>query len=86
MIDIYCKKIEKNETLCQECKALKEYAHKKLDKCKYGEHKSTCRKCKTHCYHKEQREKIRYIMRTVGPKMLFYHPIEAVRHLIQEHF
>ncbi|MBO7256386.1 MAG: nitrous oxide-stimulated promoter family protein [Bacteroidales bacterium] len=84
MIEIYCRKIEKNESLCPECKELIEFAHKKLDRCKYGNNKTTCKKCKTHCYPGEKREKIRYIMRTVGPKMIFYHPIAAIRHLLQE--
>jgi hypothetical protein len=29
------------------------------------------------------REKIREIMRFSGPRMIFYHPIMAIRHLIE---
>ena len=84
MIELYCKKVEKNSDLCPQCKELIEYAHKKLDRCKYSESKPTCQKCKTHCYPGEKREKIRLIMRTMGPKMIFYHPIAAIRHLLNK--
>lgn len=84
MIELYCRKIEKNQVLCNDCKELIEYAHKKLDRCKYGNNKSTCKKCKTHCYPGEKREKIRMIMRTIGPRMIFYAPLAALRHLFDE--
>jgi hypothetical protein len=29
------------------------------------------------------REKIRAVMRFSGPRMIFYHPVTAVRHLIE---
>lgn len=31
----------------------------------------------------EMREKIRAIMRFSGPRMMFHHPVAAVRHLIE---
>ena len=37
MIKIYCKKKHKNKELCEECKELLEYAHKRLSFCKFGE-------------------------------------------------
>ena len=35
MIELYCKKKEKNKELCEECKSLLDYAYKRLDHCKF---------------------------------------------------
>lgn len=32
---------------------------------------------------KREREKIREVMRFSGPRMIFYHPVMAVRHVIE---
>lgn len=82
MIELYCKKIEKNDTLCQECCELIKYAHARLDRCKFGDKKPSCKKCSVHCYSQTKREKIRLVMRTIGPRMIFYRPIAAIRHLL----
>ena len=83
MIQLYCRKKEGNKTLCNDCRELEEYAHKRLSACKYGEQKTSCKKCPTHCYRKGMREKIREVMRFSGPRMIIHHPIEALRHLIK---
>ncbi|MBR5299595.1 MAG: nitrous oxide-stimulated promoter family protein [Bacteroidales bacterium] len=84
MIRIYCRKKEGNKTLCSDCRVLEEYAHKRLSACKYGNLKTSCKKCPTHCYRKEMREKIREVMRFSGPRMILYHPIEAIRHICEK--
>ena len=38
---------------------------------------------KTHCYKPEMRARIRDVMRWSGPRMLFHHPVMAVRHLVE---
>ena len=83
MIRLYCRKKEGNKTLCSDGRELEEYAHKRLSACKYGEQKTSCKKCPTHCYRKDKRDKIREVMRFSGPRMILYHPIEAIRHLIK---
>ena len=83
MIQLYCRKKEGNKTLCNDCRELEKYAHKRLSACKYGEQKTSCKKCPTHCYRKDMREKIREVMRFSGPRMIIHHPIEALRHLIK---
>lgn len=83
MIELYCRKVEKNRELCPECRELIVFAHKRLDRCRYGEDKTTCQKCPSHCYPPHQREKIRLIMRTIGPRMLFYSPLKAIRHMLK---
>lgn len=82
MIELYCRKIEGNNTLCQECLDLIEYAHNRLNRCKFADNKPACKKCIVHCYSPIKREKIRLVMRTIGPRMILYRPIEAIRHLL----
>lgn len=60
------------------------YAHARLEHCPFGE-KSTCRLCTVHCYKPEMRQRMQSVMRYAGPRMLlFYHPIAAIRHLMEE--
>lgn len=84
MIRLYCQKKEGNSSLCPECQNLLEYANGRLDRCRYGEKKPTCKKCPIHCYRPDMKERIRIIMRWSGPRMILYHPIAAIRHLLRE--
>jgi hypothetical protein len=54
-----------------------------LETCRYGPLKGSCKQCTVHCYAPAQREKIRAVMRYAGPRMLLYHPLEALRHLLR---
>ncbi len=84
MIKIYCKKKHKTKNgLCPECNSLNEYAKMRSDKCPFMETKTFCSNCKVHCYKADMREKIRDVMRFSGPRMIFYHPVTAVKHLIE---
>jgi len=82
MIEIYCKSNHKGEIICEECSQLIDYALLRTDKCKYKEEKPACKDCKTHCYSPEKRNKIKEVMRFSGPRMIFIHPILALRHLM----
>ena len=85
MIEIYCKKKHKTKDgLCPECAELLEYAHKRLSLCKFGDNKSTCGKCKIHCYKKDMREKIKDVMRFSGPRMIIYAPKELIKHALNK--
>ncbi len=84
MIKLYCRKKHGTKSeLCPECKALSEYAAMRSDKCPFMESKTFCSNCKVHCYKPDMREKIREVMRFSGPRMILYHPIMAVRHVIE---
>ena len=83
MIRLYCRKREGNKELCTSCMQLLEYAHKRLLRCKFGNGKSTCQKCPVHCYKPLMREKMREVMRWAGPRMILYHPVDAVKHIIR---
>ena len=91
MIKIYCrgKHREKNNCgmlssykLCPICTELEAYAHRRLDMCKYGNNKTFCKQCPTHCYKPQMRTRIREVMRYSGPRMILYAPLEALRHLV----
>lgn len=84
MIRLYCKKQHHTKAgLCKDCAALDEYARQRSEHCPFMETKTFCSNCKVHCYKPEMREKIRAVMRFSGPRMIFYHPIAAVRHVIE---
>lgn len=67
--------------LCPQCQALLDYAHKRLEHCKFGENKPSCTRCPVHCYKPAMREQIRQVMRYSGPRMLLHDPIMAISHL-----
>lgn len=83
MIALYCRKHHGGRKLCPDCAALDTYARQRSDQCPFMETKTFCSNCTVHCYKKEMREKIRKVMRFSGPRMIFSHPILAVRHVIE---
>ena len=91
MISIYCRGKHKDvphdhvahcgERICAGCAALDAYALLRTDRCTRMEVKVSCDRCPVHCYTPDELEKIREIMRYSGPRMMFRHPIAALRHL-----
>lgn len=83
MIDIYCRDHRHtSEELCDECRELAEYARFRLKNCPFQENKTTCGNCPIHCYKPNMRQKICEVMRYAGPRMIRYHPLLAVGHMI----
>ena len=84
MIALYCRAKHGSKTgLCADCAALDTYARQRSDRCPFMETKTFCSNCKVHCYQPEMRERIREVMRFSGPRMLFHHPVMALRHVIE---
>ena len=84
MLRIYCRsKHRQKKGLCAECQQLEEYAYARLEHCPFKEGKPVCKNCTIHCYKKEYREKVQKVMQFSGPRMLFYHPLKAIKHLIE---
>ena len=84
MIVLYChKKHGTKGKICDDCAALNAYAEMRADKCPFMETKTFCSNCKVHCYKADMREKIRQVMQFSGPRMLFHHPVMAIRHVIE---
>ncbi|MDE5874496.1 MAG: nitrous oxide-stimulated promoter family protein [Muribaculaceae bacterium] len=86
MILTYCHRNHStvNDDLCPECRQLSDYAMRRLSRCPKQNAKRSCRKCEIHCYAPIQRQRIRIVMKTIGPKMLWISPVAAIRHLIDE--
>ena len=82
MIELWCRKNHGGQELCSECSELLDYSLARLDHCKFGAAKTKCHKCPVHCYRPDMRDKIRKVMRFSGPRMLFHHPLEALRYLL----
>lgn len=81
MIDLYYKKHPAEDF---EIKNLKTYVSKKLSLCPHGDEKPFCSSCKIHCYDDEHRKMIKKVMKYSGPRMIFFAPAEALRHLLEK--
>jgi len=86
MVGIYCG--DKHATrgtagreLCAQCRALMDYATRRLDRCVFGDDKPTCANCAVHCYTATLREQVRVVMRYAGPRMIWRHPLLALAHI-----
>lgn len=84
MVRLYCLHKEGNASLCDGCRALIDYAGDRLSRCPFGEDKPTCRLCKVHCYSKDMKRRVCEVMRYAGPRMVLYHPLLAIRHVLRE--
>jgi hypothetical protein len=83
MVKIFCRdKHGSHGPLCESCVELLEYADKRLEKCPYQKDKPTCANCPIHCYKADRREQVKAVMRYSGPRMMFRHPVFALRHWI----
>lgn len=85
MIKKYCRGVHKTRRgeLCEDCKALLSYVELRLSKCPHGDNKPFCSNCRIHCYKPDMRAKIKQVMRYSGPRMIFSHPIIAMKHVIE---
>ncbi|HYX21902.1 MAG TPA: nitrous oxide-stimulated promoter family protein [Thermoanaerobaculia bacterium] len=86
MIEIYCRAQHDAHAaggaLCPECADLEAYTRLRLEKCPYGEAKPTCANCRIHCYQPHRREQVKGVMAFAGPRILWRHPVLAVRHML----
>jgi hypothetical protein len=81
MIRCYCHgQHASGDGLCKECQELSDYASLRLNRCRFGEQKPTCAKCPVHCYERRRRDQIKQVMRYAGPRMIWQHPIQSLRH------
>lgn len=84
MISIYCKGQKHGEPLCQDCRALLDYALQRTDACTFGNDKTFCSQCPIHCYEPDMRDNIKKVMRYSGPRMLYHDPVIAIRHILKK--
>ena len=84
MIDLSCSRLHGTAAgaLCKPCAELLAYALARLTRCPFQEGKTSCGKCKVHCYRPDMRARAREVMRTAGPRMPLRHPLMALWHLL----
>lgn len=84
MIAMYCQAQHRHfdNQLCESCQELADYAAQRIAHCPFKNNKPTCANCPIHCYKPELRDRIREVMRYVGPRMLFQQPWLALMHLV----
>jgi len=84
MLRMYCHAHHgsKDAPLCRDCIELHDYARRRLQRCVFGQAKPTCANCTVHCYKASMRQRVRQAMGWAGPRMLWRHPVLAVRHLV----
>lgn len=81
MVRCYCAGEHRSPNrLGADCQDLLAYAGERLARCPYGAAKPTCVRCPIHCYSVKAREQIQTVMRYAGPRMIWRHPILALRH------
>lgn len=83
MIEIYYKRYQ-DEAHQVEKDDVVSYAMARLNYCRFGEEKPTCKVCPVHCYKKSYKDKMQQIMRYSGPRMLVYHPVMSMEHFMKE--
>jgi hypothetical protein len=84
MLEMYCRsEHDPRGEPCPICANLLAYAWGRLQRCPYGDAKPVCARCTRHCWQSAPRDAIRAAMRYAGPRMLYRHPLLALRHLLQ---
>lgn len=83
MIELYCKKNHHSKLLCNDCKQLLKYSIERLNNCVHKMNKPPCSKCKIHCFKPLMRDKIRRVMQFSGPRIIYYYPLFAFQHFLQ---
>ncbi len=81
MISLFCRKHHDGSPLCPSCLELEAYADKKISRCPYGDQKTSCSKCTTHCYAKNRAEEMKKVMRYSGPRIMLNAPLLTIRYL-----
>lgn len=85
MIALWCRAKHgmRGGELCPECAELAAYARLRSESWPFMEEKTFCSNCRVRCYAPAMREKIRAVMRFAGPRMIFHHPVTALRHVYE---
>jgi hypothetical protein len=66
-VEVYCRDhhAPAGAPTCDDCAALLDYARGRLERCPYSP-KPKCKECPTHCYGRDQRARVREVMRYSG--------------------
>mgnify|MGYP004526441969 FL=1 len=72
-----------DDLLCEQCSAVLAYSLERTARCPH-EHKGNCKECPIHCYKPDMRAAIKEIMSYAGPRMLYAHPLLALRYVARK--
>ena len=72
-----------DDVLRKQCSAVLAYSLERTAKCPH-EHKGNCKECSIHCYKPDMRAAIKDIMSYAGPRMLYAHPLLALRYVTRK--
>jgi hypothetical protein len=72
---------DEHPVLCQDCGRLFQHGVAKLLQCPYDP-KPMCKKCPTHCYAPDYREKMRQVMRFSGPYLIKHGRLDLLLHYL----
>lgn len=70
------------EAVCPACSELDRFAVARTQRCRKMDTKTSCKECEHHCYSPRMQQQIREVMRYAGPRMLYRHPVSAIRHML----
>jgi hypothetical protein len=85
MIGLYCRANHKQSgDTCTDCSDLYSYTAERLKRCPHGNSKPACSSCSIHCYKKDMQDQIKQAMRFSGPRMIIFHPVLAMWHVIDK--
>ncbi len=85
MIGIYCRARHRTrKDLCEDCRALLDYAKARLLRCPFRDDKPACFECTVHCYRPDMRKRMVEVMRYAEPRMPVRHPLLALKHLLRK--
>jgi hypothetical protein len=89
MLDVYCRGHHATDGpgrdgLCADCADLLRYAHQRLDNCVFGELKSPCNDCTSHCYSGKMRPRVVEVIRYSGTRMTLRYPLLGLLHMLDK--
>lgn len=68
--------------ICPACANLDRAAQRHTANCPHMADKTSCQACARHCYPPKEAQAIRAVMRYAGPRMVYRHPVAAIRHIL----
>lgn len=84
MVKLYCRDHHNCQSPpCVACSELIDYAIAKVKQCPLKEKRTTCGKCKIHCYNPAMKKQIKEVMHYAGPRMLKSHPLLTAKHILK---
>ncbi len=82
MIQIYCRGRHRKKQLCPSCQELLEITRLHLSECPPEDDRPFFSSHTIQCFKPEQREEIEQMLGYSGPRLLWHHPMIAIRYMV----